>query len=156
MDLRKPESCQCIQENGLAKYHGESCEMPGSDACAGNPCENGGSCTIIIQGKTQACFIKNITKFYRSKIILKLYKAFECSCIDGYTGIFCEFKIKQDHLLFVHKKTPLIFNADGKLIEENAVIDQEVEIYESCLTMLNGEAIFFGGWDLMYRQVHLK
>ena len=52
------EACQCSQENGIAKYHGESCEIPGSDACAGSPCQNGGSCTTIIQGETQACFIK--------------------------------------------------------------------------------------------------
>ena len=57
-DVEKLAKCECIQENGIAKYHGESCEMPGSDACAGNPCQNGGSCTIIIQGGTQACFIE--------------------------------------------------------------------------------------------------
>ena len=58
-DFVRYESCQCIQENGLAKYHGESCEIPGSDACAGSPCQNGGSCTTIIQGEIQACFIIN-------------------------------------------------------------------------------------------------
>ena len=66
------ETCQCSQENGIAKYHGESCEMPGSDACAGNPCQNGGLCTTIIQGETQACFINYIKTFYKSKVMLKL------------------------------------------------------------------------------------
>ena len=73
------EICQCSQENGIAKYHSESCEMPGSDACAGDPCQNGGLCTTIIQGETQACFIHNKKKFYKSKInyvntMLKLKK----------------------------------------------------------------------------------
>ena len=56
--LGELDGCQCSHENGLAKYHGESCEMPGSDACAGSPCQNGGTCTTIIQGEIQACFIK--------------------------------------------------------------------------------------------------
>ena len=51
------ETCQCSQENGIAKYHGESCEMPGRDACGGSPCQNGGTCTSIIQGEIQVCFI---------------------------------------------------------------------------------------------------
>ena len=61
------ESCQCSQENGIEKYHGESCEMPGRDACAGSPCQNGGTCTTIIQGEIQARFIKYIIYIiYRS------------------------------------------------------------------------------------------
>ena len=62
------------------------------------------------------------------------------------------------HLLFVHLDTPLVFNADGRLIEENAVINGQAKADESCSTMLNGEAIIFGGrWGLNYdRQVHLK
>ena len=91
--------------------------------------------------------------------MLKLKKVFECSCTDGFTGDFCEFKTEQDHLLFIHENTPLVFNADGRLIEENAVIDKQVEDDGSCSTMLNGEAIIFGSsdWNLnTYRQVHLK
>ena len=151
------EGCQCSQENGLAKYHGESCEMPGSDECAESPCQNGGSCTTIIKGETQACFIKNIKT--TTKIMLKLEKVFECSCIDGYTGVFCEFKIEQDHLLFVHKKTTLVFNSDGRLIAENAVFDEQAAADRSCSTMLNGEAIIFGGGDSntnIKRQVHFN
>ena len=64
---------------------------------------------------------------------MKPCKSFECSCADGFTGDFCEFKTDQDHLLFVYHKWPgewknyLVFNADGKLIEENAVIHGQVE-----------------------------
>ena len=78
--------------------------------------------------------------------------------MDGFTGDFCEFKTEQDHLLFVHEESPFVFNADGRLIEENAVFDGQVEVYSSCSTMLNGEAIIFGhSWDDNYaRQVHLK
>ena len=77
--------------------------------------------------------------------------------MDGFTGDLCEFKTEQDHLLFVHQKSLLVFNADGRLIEENAVIDGQLEAYASCSTMLNGEAIIFGGWSSnFYRQVNYK
>ena len=141
------ESCQCSQENGIAKYHGESCEMPGRDACGGSPCQNGGTC--MTQGENQACFIKNIKKFYKNNIMLKLLKAFKCSCIDGFRGDFCEFKTDQKHLLFVYRRTPLVFNATGILIEENVdeeIIDERVDVHSSCSTMLKGEVIIFGGW----------
>ena len=89
--------------------------------------------------------------------MLKLKKGFECFCIDGYTGQFCEFKTEQDHLLFVYENEPLVFNADGILIEKNAVIDEQAEAFSSCSTMLNGEAIIFGDWFPNFaRQVHLK
>ena len=81
-------------------------------------------------------------------IILKLNKIFECSCVDGFTGDFCEFKTEQDHLLFIDEEwdpnsdesiyIPLVFNVDGRLIEENAVIDQQAGAYGSCSTILNG------------------
>ena len=96
-DLGELQSCQCSQENGIAKYHGESCEMPGRDACAGSPCHNGGICKIIIQGEIQACFINIIKNFSKSKIMLKLHKNFECSCADGFNGDVCQFKTEQDH-----------------------------------------------------------
>ena len=85
-------------------------------------------------------------------------KIFNCSCADGFTGDFCEFKTQQDHLLFVYDITPLVFNADGRLIEENYVIDEQAEVWGSCSTMLNGEAIIFGGYYYtnFVRQVHLK
>ena len=56
------DTCQCSQETGIAKYHGESCDMPA--ACDGNPCQNGGNCSIIEAiDNTQVCFIKNFGKF---------------------------------------------------------------------------------------------
>ena len=59
----KGETCQCIKENGIAKYHGESCEMPGRDPCDQNPCQNGGNCSTTIQAGFQVCFIRTIRKF---------------------------------------------------------------------------------------------
>ena len=95
-------------------------------------------------------------------IILKLNKIFECSCVDGFTGDFCEFKTEQDHLLFVNSylngsadpvmTLSLVFNAEGRLIEEDAVIDEQVEVGGSCSTILNGEAIIFGGGNSMDRR----
>ena len=54
--------------------------------------------------------------------------------------------------------SPLVFNASGTLIEESVVsIDEQAGAYGSCSTMLNGEAIIFGGFDSnITRQVHLK
>ena len=54
------EICHCSQENGIAKYYGESCGMPA--ACDGYPCQNGGMCKSFIQAsnKTQDYFIINI------------------------------------------------------------------------------------------------
>ena len=85
--------------------------------------------------------------------------------MNGFTGDFCEFKTEQNHLLFVTDEyvhgeiyyTPLLFNADGRLIEENVVIDEQAGAGGSCSTMLNGEAVIFGGWfSNIYRQVNLK
>ena len=92
---------------------------------------------------------------------MKLIKVFECSCIDGYTGDFCEFKTERDHLLFVSEndllKMIFSFNANGSLIDESPVIDGQVGVYRSCSTILNGEAIIFGGFNAsIQRQVHQK
>ena len=65
--------------------------------------------------------------------------------MDGFTGEFCEFKTEQDHLLVIDVVNPLVFNGNGKLIDENAVNQDEVDVYGSCSTMLNGEAVIFGG-----------
>ena len=71
--------------------------------------------------------------------------------MDGYTGDFCEFKTEQDHLLFVRKNNLWIFNASGRLIEEN-VIYRRAGAFGSCSTMLNGEAIIFGDYGLFGNQ----
>ena len=73
-----------------------------------------------------------------------------CSCVEGFTGDFCEFKAEQDHLLFVTTKykprTQFVFNSNGRLIGEEAVEDEHISAYGSCSTVFNGEAIIFGGW----------
>ena len=33
------QTCQCSQENGKAKYHGENCEIEGEETCELNPCK---------------------------------------------------------------------------------------------------------------------
>ena len=88
---------------------------------------------------------------------MKPYKTFQCSCIDGFTGDFCEFKTEQDHLLYLNSESitdhklniqgpiQFIYNAVGKLIEESVVIDNQAFVHQSCSTMLNGEALIFGG-----------
>ena len=49
----------------------------------------------------------------------------------------------------------LIFNADGSLVEEKTIITEQEEVESSCSTMLNGQAIIFGGWNFK-RQVQFK
>ena len=85
---------------------------------------------------------------------MKLPKIFECACSTGFTGDFCEFKVEQDHLLFVGTtvndfdntfKDKLVFNGDGKLIGESASIGENSGAYRSCSTIFHGETIIFGG-----------
>ena len=134
-------------------------DLSDTETCTGScRCQNGG--TIITEGDNQACFTKHIVFsldewLIMSQVWLKQSKNSECSCIDGYTGDFCEFKTEQNYLLFLHQETPLVFNADGNLIEENADIEGHVEVEGSCSTMLNGEPIIFGGKNLE-QQVQFK
>ena len=91
---------------------------------------------------------------------MKPDKIFECSCADGFTGDFCEFKTEQDHLLYLNTESTIdyklniqgpiqfIYNAAERLIEESAVIDDQAIVYQSCSTMLNGEALIFGGYGI--------
>ena len=74
--------------------------------------------------------------------------------MNGFDGIFCEHKIEADHLLFISTTAndfeirfndKLFFNKDGRLIGESTSIDENSGAYRSCSTMLNGEAIIFGG-----------
>ena len=77
--------------------------------------------------------------------------------MDGFTGEFCEFKTEQDHILFIDQISPLVFNGNGKMIAENAVIEDGIDVDGSCATMLNGEAVIFGGWySTNIRQVLFK
>ena len=52
------DTCHCSQENGITKYHGKNCHMPGNNPCAGNPCQNGGNCTSFTKAKS-----KNLVSF---------------------------------------------------------------------------------------------
>ena len=62
------EICQCSQENGTPKYHGQSCDMPA--ACDGNPCQNDGSCIGKTQiNNTQDCFKVNFEHFIQSNTV---------------------------------------------------------------------------------------
>ena len=85
---------------------------------------------------------------------MRLWKIFECACADGFTGDFCDFKTEQNQLLFNRIDDYLIFNDDGQRIEKSFTFDDNAYAYISCFTMLNGEAVIFGGWyDIIQRQV---
>ena len=111
------------------------------NACDENLCQNGGTCTSMCPE----------TDDIENSMILK------CSCVEGFTGDFCQFKTGQDHLLFVTtvlNRTELLFNGSGRLIGDRAVVDEQIAAYGSCSTVFNGEAIIFGGWTTnFHRQV---
>ena len=48
------------------------------------------------------------------KVRLKPQKIFECACLDGFKGDFCEFKTEQNHIVY----GKYIINTDGR-IESN-------------------------------------
>lgn len=76
---------------------------------------------------------------------MEISKIFNCSCQDGFTGDFCEFKTEQDHLLFIRGNIQSLFNANGRLIGEKAIVDEQIGADGSCATILHGEAVIFGG-----------
>ena len=62
--------------------------------------------------------------------------------------------MEANHLLFISTtvndfnnqlKDKLVFNKDGRLIGESASIGENSGAYRSCSTMVNGEAVIFGG-----------
>ena len=77
--------------------------------------------------------------------ILKRRKSFECLCSEGFTGVFCDYKIEAKSLLFMHGKESYLFNMDGSYVGNTDTISEDVEIRGSCLTMFMGEALVFGG-----------
>jgi len=105
--------------------------------CFGDPCQNGGECE---------------TRFDSDS-----YESFECSCVDGFTGSFCEHKNESNHLLYLNtngQDLSLIFNENGNTIDTGFTIGENAYADQSCSTVLNGEAIIFGGlWGQYYRQI---
>ena len=68
--------------------------------------------------------------------------------------MFCEHKVEAVHLLFISTTVndfenqfadKLVFNENGRLIGESASIGENSGAYRSCSTMVNGEAVIFGG-----------
>ena len=78
---------------------------------------------------------------------VKPVQIFECSCADGFTGDFCEYKTEQKTLLYLNDDDYLFFNDEGQRIETSFTFDDNAHVSSSCFTMLNGEAVIFGGWD---------
>ena len=62
-------------------------------------------------------------------------------------------------MLYLDWNDALVFNGDGKFVTESVTVDENSEAYHSCLTMLNGEAVIFGGdsdYDLERQVTHPK
>ena len=93
---------------------------------------------------------------------VKPVKIFECSCANDFTGDFCEFKTEQNELLYLGPgdfalpggsfSNGFVANDEGQLISESITFDDDVQTSGFCFTMLNGEAVIFGG-DIFRRQV---
>ena len=89
---------------------------------------------------------KNLARFEK---IDEIIKSLNCSCTPEFTGVFCEYKKETDHLLFLHGKQTILYNEKGILTSTD---NENIEVYGSCSTMLNGQAIIFGG-DPLSNQV---
>ena len=81
-------------------------------------------------------------------------------CADGFTGDFCEFKTDQNELLYLNSNSEwrmngFVFNDEGLITRKSVTFDDNVGAFHSCSTMLNGEAVIFGGSgnDINARQV---
>ena len=77
--------------------------------------------------------------------------------------MFCEHKKESNHLLYLNtgndQDISLIFNENGNSIDTGFLIGENAYAFGSCSTVLNGEAIIFGGgWPTSeyYRQVKYK
>ena len=71
--------------------------------------------------------------------------------MSGFTGEFCELKAEQDFLLYIGENYDtkeydgLVLNSDAGLIERRVNLDENSRVRGSCVTMLDGEAVVFGG-----------
>ena len=48
-------------------------------------------------------------------------------------------------MLYLDLNDPFVFNSDGKFVTKSVTVDENSGAYGSCFTMLNGEAVIFGG-----------
>ena len=79
---------------------------------------------------------------------LEQFKAFECICVDGFTGLFCEHINVNDHFIFFFGFNFIIFDQFRKQMEQNIKINSLIPkppIYQSCSTIFNGISYIFGG-----------
>ena len=76
---------------------------------------------------------------------VKPVKRFECSCANGFTGDFCEFKAEQNRLLYLVFNVGYVLTDDVQFIQKSLTFDGNVGAYDSCFTMLNGETVISGG-----------
>ena len=94
----------------------------------------------------------HFSSVFRFKNDISLLKSFKCQCATGFLGVFCETIVDQNQFLFLHENSQLLFDRNGQL-NSNAKLDEGIEVFGSCSTFLNGEALIFGGRYGFYRQV---
>ena len=70
----------------------------------------------------------------------------ECSCIQGFTGKFCEYSEKAQNIFFIQGNQTLLFTEEGSVIgKTSSILDDNIDFIDSCSIMLNGQTIIFGG-----------
>ena len=55
----------------------------------------------------------------------------------------------------MRQRSGVLIDEEGHILKKSLTFDDNVEVSHSCTTMLNGEALIFGGWNMMYQvQIH--
>ena len=89
---------------------------------------------------------KYLVGVFFNLFLKKQSKSIECLCIAGFTGKFCEYSENAQSMFLMKNNQTLLFTDEGAFIGyADAILDDNIDLQDSCATMLNGQTIIFGG-----------